>query len=369
MFRKINDTVMKNISKSIVYLLLPLVFCCAFAWANEGETTAQDTVQDSTGTVRMAFVGDIYLGHRAIRFIDSLGVDYPWGGCRDLFEWADLTVGNLEGPILDDGEEWIEKTWYLKMPPGVEHGLYNAGIRAVTMANNHIMDYGIEGLDSTLAALDSAGILHFGAGYNKDEAHREASVTIHGQRIALLGYSATFPEEFWASDTSAGTAFPTRELITSTVSRCVEEYDLVIASFHWSAERRETPKDYQVELAHLCVDLGVDLVIGHHPHVSQSIEVYRGVPIFYSLGNFAFGFYNRTRLGLAVEAEFDNGQIIRARAVGVDVNNWELDFRPVPLEGERQLEYIQYLDSLSIPFNDSLSILEENGELRLSVDR
>jgi poly-gamma-glutamate capsule biosynthesis protein CapA/YwtB (metallophosphatase superfamily) len=318
---------------------------------------------DST-RLRLGFTGDIFLGNWATAFIDTHGVDYPFVETTALFNEMDLVVGNLENPVTASTEKYVEKTYLLKAEPGITQGLFNANIRAVTLANNHILDYGITGLRDTMNELDATGIQHFGAGMNKDEALQEASFEINGQTVALLGFSATFPEEFWASDTSAGTAFPYDQDVRRRVSECAATYDIVICNFHWGAEKRDTPKDYQADLAHLCIDNGADFVVGHHPHVVQGIEIYKDVPIFYSLGNFAFASYSETaRVGLIADITFEDGKVVEARAIPVNVYNAEVNFQPIPL-GESELpEFFTYLRSISIPINHYIIKITDKGDV------
>ncbi|HEX04565.1 MAG TPA: CapA family protein [Bacteroidetes bacterium] len=320
--------------------------------------------QDEISTVRLGFTGDIFLGNWATAFIDTFGVDYPFVETTDLFNEMDLVVANLESPITSSDEPYVEKSYLLKARPGISQGLLNANIRAVTLANNHILDYGLAGLTDTFNELDATGIQHFGAGMNVDEALREASFEINGQTIALLGFSATFPEEFWASDTSAGTAFPYDEDVRRRVSQCAAEYDIVVAIFHWGAEKRDTPKDYQVDLAHLCIDNGADFVVGHHPHVVQGIEIYKDVPIFYSLGNFAFASYSETaRVGLIADITFEDGAVSEARVIPVNVYNAEVNFQPVGIEGSERADFYAYLLTISEALNPLLITVSADGSI------
>ncbi|MDP8239508.1 MAG: CapA family protein [Candidatus Hatepunaea meridiana] len=324
------------------------------------------TDDEKSGIVKLAFVGDIFLGNWAVEFLEKEGMDYPFHGCKDIFQEVDLVIGNLESPITVATEPFIEKQFLLKSPPGIEKGLFSANIRAVNLANNHILDYGTAGLKSTVQSLQSASIQHFGAGFKLGEALKEAKFTIRKQTIALLGFSATFPEEFWATDTSAGTAFPAEDDVIKTVSRCAKEYDIVVVSFHWGAEKMEFPKDYQVELAHLCIDYGADLIIGHHPHVVQGIELYHNVPIFYSLGNYAFASYSKSAItGLIARVHLSDGKVVLAEAIPINVNNYERNFQPVPLEKDRYSLFINDLGSLSLSLNEGRNVISKSGMVQL----
>ncbi len=316
--------------------------------------------------IRLGLVGDIFLGNWAEAFIDSFGVDYPFNACRELFDQMDLVVGNFESPILENGEPYLEKQYLLKSPPGIEKGLFNANIRAVTLANNHVLDYGPDGLQNTIKYLDHSGVKHFGAGSNRKNARKEAVVEIKNQKVAFLGFSATFPEEFWATDSTAGTAFPYNEDVRKAVTHCNDNYDVVVVVFHWGAEKMTEPKDYQRDLAHLCIDLGADLVVGHHPHVVQGIEFYRNVPVFYSLGNFAFASYSENaKIGLIADINFQGGKVISSRAVPVNVYNAEVNFQPTPLSLKDQMKFNKYLEELSIKLNTTSITIDKDGRVRV----
>ena len=315
--------------------------------------------------VRIVFVGDIFLGNWAEEFIEKYGVDYPFRNCMDILKEADLCVGNLEGPITVDGEPFPEKEFVLKMPPGCQQGLKEANFLCVNLANNHIMDYGKEGLNATFQSLDSSNIKYFGAGDNRLNALIEASFDIKGQTFGFLGFSATFPMEFWATDSTAGTAFPWKEDIERVIPECNEKYDNLIVSFHWSAELKEIPKDYQIELAHKCIDLGADMIVGHHPHIAQSVEIYKNKPIFYSLGNFAFASYSESAdVGLIVSADFKDGDLSNVKVVPVNVYNTEVNFNPAPLKGEKRDKFLKRLRDISQELISQTLVITDAGKLK-----
>jgi len=326
---------------------------------------ADDKVQEEA--VDLIFTGDIFLGNWAVEFIDKEGVDYPFKGCSGQFGQADLVVGNLENPITVSGEPIVEKQFILKAPPGIEAGLHKANIRAVNLANNHILDYGYEGLNNTRNYLDKADIKYFGAGDNLGEALKPATFSINEQTFAFLGFSATFPEEFWATDSSGGTAFPMEEDVISAVTKCADEDDVLVVSFHWGAEKMDSTKGYQIDLAHLCIDNGADLIIGHHPHVVQGIEIYKGAPIYYSLGNFAFASYSESaRIGMLAKVSFLNNKVVTAEALPLNVYNEEVNFQPIPLHHSQRPEFYSYMNKLSARLNDGRDVVSEEGKLLLN---
>lgn len=139
-------------------------------------------------------MGDIMLGNHTSSYMEKYGVDYPFDSTRKVFSQADVTFGNLESPFTRSGTKF-EKTFNFKVPPEYAISLINAGFDVVTLANNHILDYGIEGLTNTLLTLDSIGLATCGAGLTLDQAQQPAIIERNGLRVGFLGYSMTFPED------------------------------------------------------------------------------------------------------------------------------------------------------------------------------
>jgi len=329
-------------------------------------TSALYGSEENQEPISIAFVGDIFLGNWAVESLDTAGYDYPFRGCLEIFRSANLVVGNLESPLTQSNEPYIEKQFLLKSPIGVGEALYNANIRAVTLANNHILDYGVGAMKETFKQLQRYNIQYFGAGLNKEEALKEASFYFEGITFAIIGFSATFPEEFWATDSSAGTAFPYDEDIKRTIRRLSDLYDVTIVSFHWGAEKMEYPKDYQVDLAHLSIDLGADMVIGHHPHVVQGVELYKNKPIFYSLGNFAFASYSETaKIGLMVIANFVGANIESIRAIPLNVYNVQVEFQPQPIAIPKVTLPLDHLSNISLTLNQDRDIVGPDGYIAI----
>ncbi len=236
-------------------------------------------------SISVAAVGDMMFGGHASFYIEKYGVSYPFDSTKKMLSLADVALGNLEGPFTDDGKKY-DKKFNFKVPPEYANGLLDAGFDVLTLANNHMLDYGIEGLKSTLDVLDSLGVAHCGAGLNLSDAEKQAIIERNGYRIATLGYSMTFPREFWATDSTGGTCYPVWNKMIANIEKSDSLADFVIVTFHWGSELKNQPKTYQKDFAHAAIDAGADLVIGHHPHVLQGIEIYKNRLIAYSLGNF-----------------------------------------------------------------------------------
>ncbi len=199
-----------------------------------------------------------------------------------------------------------------------------------------------------MAALDAAGVRYSGAGLDLRAARRPAVVETPAGRIAVLAYSLTFPESFWAGPDRPGTAFGHAASVTADVRAARACADLVLVSFHWGREGTTELRDYQIELARAAIDAGAHAVLGHHPHVLQAVERYRDGVILYSLGNFVFGSYSPTAQHSVVAAlDFRAGRLVRLRLIPLDVMNAKVHFQPRPLAGPEAEAVIAHIKALS----------------------
>lgn len=325
------------------------------------ENSTGNPISETSATkirsVTVVATGDVYLGSWITDYLEKFGPDYPYKHTAGLLDKADIVMVNLESPITEANEPYVEKEFLLKSGPLATRSLVSAGVDVATLANNHMMDYAEPGLVDTLAFLDLSSIAYAGAGSNLKEAREAALIeTEGGVSIAVLAFSNTFPKVFYAGKDSPGTAPGYAKYIKKDVARAAESADIVIVAFHWGAELTTLPKDYQVALAHLAIDSGADLVIGHHPHTVQPVEMYKGAAIFYSLGNFVFASYGSEQTeGALAEVVFESDghgrhDIAAARIIPLDVRNSRVSFRPVPLEGERLTDALAEIESRSIRF-------------------
>lgn len=203
-------------------------------------------------------------------YYESYGSEYFLQNVKSIFSADDLTIANFEG-TLTDSEEREEKQFAFKAPAEFSSILSDGSIEAVTLANNHSHDYGEQGFADTLTALDQEGITHFGY----DET---AVIEVKGIKVGLVGI-------YELKDHLERT-----EQLKQNIAKVKEEGAVItIVIFHWGNEKEEIPDSNQMTLGRLAIDEGADLVCGHHPHVLQGIETYKGKNIVYSLGNFCFG--------------------------------------------------------------------------------
>ena len=336
-------------------VILPLVFSLLLSTPLPGY--AQEIV--------INFVGDIMLAGSATGTLERWGYDYPFAGTVHELKSGDLAVGNLEAPIARGGTEFANKQFRFKASPAAASALKRAGFSILTLANNHLMDFGAAGLTETLDNLGRHGILYAGAGQTLAEARQPAVVEVKGKRVAFLAYSLTLPAEFYATANRAGTAPGYGRYYAHDIRQARTVADYVIVSFHWGAERAAMPKAYQVEAAHRAIDAGADLVIGHHPHVLQGIETYRGKVIFYSLGNFAFGSRSpHADRSIIARVRLDGGST-GVEIVPLNVLYRDVRYRPAVLTGTEGATVIAHLNRISKPFGTL--IRGRDGQYALEV--
>ncbi len=260
-----------------------------------------------SGSVTLLAVGDI-----APRRVD-LGAMFDL--CRDTLAKADLVFGQLEAPLSDRGSPAPQARLAMRCPPATAAALAEAGVDVVSFAGNHCLDWGPDSLGDTLRHVAEAGVALCGAGRNETEARAPAVLIANDVSVAFLAYSAILPQAYEATDRRGGCA-PLRvhtlyepvehdqpgtpgrvhtfcaredlEALRLDVAKAKESADRVIVSIHWGIHFvPHQIADYQRHAAHAAIEAGADAILGHHPHILKGIEIYRGRPIVYSLGNFA----------------------------------------------------------------------------------
>jgi poly-gamma-glutamate capsule biosynthesis protein CapA/YwtB (metallophosphatase superfamily) len=348
--------------RTIILAVALVLFAASSVSAGNDGTAAPDD------TITIAAVGDIMLGHRAEAYLRTEGPDYPYRNVLPVLKQASLVIGNLECPLSARGTAVENKQFTLRAGPDAVRSLTAAGIRVVTLANNHAMDFGPLALEDTLSILSENGILATGAGMDLADARSPALLRINGRTIAFLAYSLTFPLEFYASSGRPGTAPGYKEYVRADIERVRPKADLVVVSFHWGAELAPTAKGYQQELGRKAIDWGADLVLGHHPHVLQELELYRGRLIAYSLGNFVFGSESdRTNDSIILLCTFKRKALVRVEAVPLDVNNYRVAYQPRILEGTAAQRLLEGLNAASARFGTTLTVLHGRGTIDLTA--
>ena len=224
------------------------------------------------------FVGDVMLGRHVETLMDRYGNDYPFELIDNLLLGEHTLVGNLEGPIVNDHIQTIDFSTNFSFDEEVTSVLKKHGFDVVMLGNNHTLDQGKDGYEETKMFLEAAGIEHVGHSVEMGEEH-VLTKEVAGEEFIIASFNITFP----LNDQLA--AMETIEHVAA------ETTSPIIVNVHWGTEYELSSNSVQQEFAHQLVDAGADVIIGHHPHVVQEVELYKGVPIFYSLGNFVFDQY------------------------------------------------------------------------------
>jgi poly-gamma-glutamate synthesis protein (capsule biosynthesis protein) len=280
------------------------------------------------------FFGDTFITDRVIEATASVEGDARFlAGVEPLLSTCAHNVVNFEGVATTAPLPLEPKRHLLRMPIGTAALLRSGGVDVATLANNHTMDFGWSGLFESLDALANAGIAVVGAGRDVEEASAPLLLGTSTRPVCLLSFSRTLPPSFWAKPERPGTAFADAAVVASRVKACATNGYYTIAAFHWGTEGSAEPHAYQRALGRLAIDSGASLVVGHHPHVLQSLEIHAGKPIFFSIGNFSFGTVPRgggqEGVALRVALSADGGASIRV--VPLAVSNSTVQFKPRPL--------------------------------------
>lgn len=284
--------------------------------------------------VVLQFAGDVMLGGRWEAELSRDQYAYPFAEIAPMLRAADITLVNLEAPLTKGGTEFKGKKFRFRVSPVAAKALRSAGITTVTLANNHSMDFGAQGLRDTITTLSQTGIGHIGAGMTLAEARKALIYDIRGTKVAILGYSLTLPQEFWATQHQAGTAPLLEKLVQADIAAAQKQAEIIIVTVHWGEEGTTRLRPYQTRLAHMIIDAGADAVIGHHPHVLQGIETYKKGIIFYSLGNFVFGSKGRSgQNSLLVRLYFSHNRH-EAELVPLSLSSPRHNFQPHILHGK-----------------------------------
>lgn len=236
----------------------------------------------------LAAIGDVSPGSAAAA-VRAHGPDWHWRNVGPWLRAQDVVVANWETADAPAGPPWPDKTFNFLAPRGaIAAAARTGGVDAASLANNHALDFGRPALLGSMRQMRAAGIAPFGAGATLDAALRPAIVERGGLRIALLGFNAIAPLEFWAGPSRAGNAPATRATIAAAVARARPQADLVIAYVHWGNELERRPNASQHALAQAALGAGADVVLGAHPHVLQPVTRQGRRLVAWSLGNFLF---------------------------------------------------------------------------------
>lgn len=327
-----------------------------------------ELVARKPGRVELIFAGDVMMGRRfekplwrssplirpATRASDMAALLAPMS---DYLRATDFAAVNLE-TILSATEppKKAPKSITFFSHPDTATALKDAGVDYVTLGNNHVYDYLDTGMQSTQATLDAVGLLYSGAGHSEKDAVKATRIDIGGQQYSMLGFvgwaGRASPNQVAATD-KGGAAHGTAQNITRALQSEVADDRIAIVQYHGSREYSDGPTEISQARLRTAVDVGADLVIGHHPHVTHGLEIYQGKLIAYSLGNFLFDqYFFEAQLAYVLKVWMDGDQFYRAEAIPIQL----LDYRPVPAVAAMREGVLRRLFSQSRAMGTRLSM-------------
>lgn len=319
------------------------------------------------GPVTLLACGDVLLSRTVADRIDRNGYSWPFRNVRDLVSSVDIAFCNLENPASFVGTPYPGKPSNVtfRAPPGALFGLKWAGFDAVSLANNHMNDYGPAAIRETLDYLDLLGIARAGAGIDEASARAPAVLETPGGRVAFLAYAEAGWSVVPAGPDSPGVApaDPARLAEDIAALRTGPRPDYIVVSVHWGEELERHPRPAQRDFGRAAIVAGAHLVLGHHPHVLQSLERYRDGLIAYSLGNFVFDMaadstYDTAALRLTLEG----GRIRAAEILPLRIERG--DYAPRPASPEEAARILAGLREGSRLFGTVVEI--EGGRGRIA---
>lgn len=314
---------------------------------------SEEAKKDIKTKVLLNFAGDATIGHDTkFGFANSLpavlqknGNDYSYffKNVLPIFKNDDLTVVNLETTFTNSNSRKA-KQFNFKADPEYARSLTLGSVEAVNISNNHIYDYNKEGFDDTIKTLKNNNVGFFGEGY-------KFTKDINGGKFGFLGYTGFYADETFLKK------------LKSDIKSFKDEGRIVIINFHWGAENTYYPVESQTFIAHTAIDNGADLIIGHHPHVVQGIEQYKGKIIAYSLGNFCFGgnFNPKDKDSFILQVKYNliNGtrESYEVKAIPCSISsvNYINDYCPTPAEGTEKIRILNKLNNISQQFTFKIS--------------
>lgn len=312
----------------------------------ESESDPEENIVEITisaaGDVTMGnYLGQDYSSSFRETYENEQDDSYFFENVFDIFSADDMTLVNLEGPLTTASEGRTDKTYCISGDPSYAKILTAGSVEAVSMGNNHRLDYFEQGCDDTVKAVENEGIVYA----------YDANVGIYETKGIRIGYvsASAVGQEDWVGN-----------ILKKGIEKLKEEeVDLIIACCHWGIEREFYPEENQMSLGRQCIDWGADLVIGCHPHVIQGIEEYQGKFIVYSLGNFCFG-ANRNPADkdciiFQQTFTFENGEKqddarIRVIPCSVSSVSYVNDYKPTPASGSEAQRIMDRVNEYSSGF-------------------
>lgn len=295
------------------------------------------------------FIGDMMFEWAVKETIQLHDKGYPLKKIQPFLKSFDFVMANLESPLTNSSDSLLYQKYIFKTTPDIASILADVGITAVTLANNHMLDYGVTGLLDTLTSLSNAKVLYAGAGKNEITASLPVLHQLGSSRIAVLCYTQICSKEMIAKNNPGVNFFELEK-----AKKDIQKYrfcNTVIVNIHWGNEYFYYPSSKQIDMAHALIDAGADAIVGHHPHVYQGIEIYKNKPIVYSLGNFLFGSIHEginDNIACALYLS-EKGKILKMHIYAIKGRFTNTNIQPEVLEHDNAIKIFEHIHEISMP--------------------
>ncbi len=328
--------------KKLLLLLVIVILLIFFPFFIEDEKIIMEkkkedplvvTTKTEESVYTLLFVGDIMLCRGVRHMVEKHGEDYtfPFLYISETLQSADILFGNLESMISDKGVN-IGSIYSFRAHPQAIDGLTYAGFDIVSLANNHAFDYDREAFEDTMHRLTDNNILYTGAGFNIEEAHSPTIIELEDKtKVGFLGYTEFLFPYAYANENRSGITMFSMDNMKKDIEKGKQNVDILVVTFHYGEEYQKIQNENQEFISRMAIDYGADIIIGHHPHVTQEVEEYKNKYIAYSLGNFVFDQYfsEETMKGFMIEAKVKDKEIVEINKIHYKLNEY---FQPQLIE-------------------------------------
>ncbi|MEX0939785.1 MAG: CapA family protein [Candidatus Babeliales bacterium] len=318
--------------------------------------TTYQILSTKKNIVIIGFTGDVMLGRLVNEKLKETSPTYPWGNILPLLKKTNLNIINLETAITAHTKA-TPKVFNFRTDPEHVETLKKGNIEVVNLANNHILDFGKEGLYETLNVLEKAHIKYVGAGKNIQEAQKAVIIEKKGIRFGIIGFTDNEPD--WkATAANPGTNYikvGDIDIVQKVVNNVRSQVDFLIASIHWGPNMREKPTQEFIDFAHQMIDAGIDIIHGHSAHIFQGIEVYKNKLILYDTGDFIDDYMIdpklRNDISFFYEVYIEKNALKKLKLTPVYIENMQVN-----LAAGKEYEWaINHVQQLSKEFDTQIS--------------
>lgn len=342
--------------RTIIYVLLTLtVAAAAFLFLNKKPPKTNPTISPSpspqNNEIAVLFLGDVMLSRGvSYQIYQNNDLYYPFYNIQALLQQNDFVFANFESPIIP-GRQIHTGEMAFRVDENLTPILKGLNFSILSLANNHMLDFGQKGLSNTLKLLNENKIQYIGAGENYQEAHQYKILEKNNIKIAFLAYndSDVILATNEATENRPGTAFMDLDSLKKDLAEAKKSADFIIVSMHSGTEYEENPNSRQIEFARAAIDAGANLVIGHHPHVIQQIEKYKNGYIFHSLGNCIFdqAWSKETTEGIATQIIFAKNEIKNIKILPLIIENYSQP--KIISQNDNQETFQKIINRLNLP--------------------